>query len=60
MGDVSFTEHLCSGYGWGPELGLTQKMADGGGIEYADTLDGLPRNPNRPIEPKWLRDQSGL
>lgn len=60
VGDVSFTEHLCSGYGLGPGLGITQKMVDGDGIEYADTLDCLPRNPNRPIELKLLRDQCGL
>lgn len=42
--DVSFTEHLCSTYGWGPELRITQKMLDGGDIEYADTLDCLPRD----------------
>lgn len=59
VGDVSFTKHLCSRYG-APVLAITQKMVDGGDIEYADTLDCLPRNPNRPIEPKWLRDQFGL
>lgn len=55
-GDISLTEQLCSGYGWGPILEITQKMVDGGGIEYGDTLDCLPRNPNPPIEPKWWGD----
>lgn len=60
VGDVSFTEHLCSRYGWGPVLEITQKLVDGGGIEYGDTLDCLPRNLNRPVESKWWGNQFGL
>lgn len=42
MGDVSLTEALSSGYGWGPVMEITQKIVDNGGIEYTDTLDCLP------------------
>jgi len=52
VGYVSFTVHLCSMYGRGPKLEITQRMdAHMNGIEYADTPDCLPRNGTRPIEP---------
>lgn len=60
VGNASKNEQLCSRYGWGPILGMTQNMVDGGGIDYGDTLDCLPRNPNLPIEPKRCGDQFGL
>lgn len=55
-GDISLTEKLCSGHGWGPILEITQKMVDGGGIEYGDTLDCLPRSHTPRTERKWWGD----
>lgn len=60
MDDISLTEELCSKYGWGPVLEMTQKMVNGGGIEYSDTLDCLPRDPNMTIEPAYWSDGIGL
>lgn len=63
MGDISLIEGLSSGYGWGPVMEITQKLVDSGGVEYTDTLDCLPRDPNMPpIEaPDWDDDcQIGL
>lgn len=55
MDDVSLTEALSSGYGWGPVMEITQRMVDSGGIEYKDTLDCLPKDPNMPIETSsWI------
>lgn len=51
--DVSLTEALSSGYGWGPVMEITQRIVDNGGVEYTDTLDCLPKNPNMPIEPTF-------
>lgn len=52
MGDISLIEGLSSGYGWGPVMEITQKIVDNGGVQYTDTLDCLPRDPNMPpIEP---------
>ena len=59
VGDVSLTEALCSRYGWGPVLEMTQKMVDGGGIEYRDTHDCLPRDPNMPVEQSYWSDSDG-
>lgn len=50
VGNIKLTEALCSRYGWGPVLEMTQKMVDGGGIEYSDTLDCFPLDPNMQIE----------
>lgn len=58
VGDVSLTEALSSGYGWGPVLEITQNIVDNGGIEYTDTLDCLPKDPNKPIEPSHWTDRS--
>lgn len=61
MGDVSLTEALSSGYGWGPVMEITQRIVDNGGIEYTDTLDCLPKDPNMAIEPSfWADRQFGL
>lgn len=56
MGDVSLTEALSSRYGWGPVMEITQKIVDNGGIEYTNTLDCLPKDPNMPIEPSFWTD----
>lgn len=53
MGDVSLTEALSSGYGWGPVMEITQRIVDNGGVEYTDTLDCLPKNPDMPIQPSF-------
>lgn len=57
MGDVSLTEALSSGYGWGPVMEITQRIVDNGGIEYTDTLDCLPKDPNMAIEPSFWADR---
>ena len=60
VGILSLAEEMCSRYGWGPVLERTQKMVDGGGIEYCETLDCLPRDPNMPVEQSyWSEDPLG-
>lgn len=56
MGDVSLTEALSSGYGWGSVMEITQRIIDNGGIDYTDTLDCVPKDPNMPIEPLFWTD----
>lgn len=56
VGYVGLIKEMWSGNGWGPVMELTQKIVDHGGIEYTDTLDCIPKDPNRPIEPSYWAD----